>query len=626
MKVTKTASLTNPTDVQILDVREALGAIYRGDNKEIIDDMRSLQRTIETLDDETAKKDLKNRKDELKRQLPLHVWTGEFSARNNNSCVNPSGLMVLDFDHVDVNYVKNELKQKDYIYACWTSPSGDGVKALVKMDKVSNNDAEHKIIYKSVYADLRQLGLDTSGKDISRGCFESYDPEIYVNKEALGFKPEDVDVMKVPKAMIMASQDGELHVKRRDAAHYAGGFVKEGLITYDEAFKILMETVNEKGTTNPVLARKTIKDGLEHGMGRKLPEELLPTATSKEETILDRYPALSFVSDHNKDTLWLKDLRDGKIPLGSETGIKELDKFFRFKEGTFNVVMGRSNVGKSTVIWFMMALANMRLGWRWIVFSQENRSAIVRKEIAQFICGQMFENISDYELEVLMKHISDSFKIIEVKDLITAKELLMMADELLKTGEFKGLMIDPYNALKVGNSKNQSTYDYHYETISGFKMWSELNNCSIYLNTHTGTVGARKVHQDGELKGYPTPPEKYDVENGVMFDNKADDFIVIHRYVQHPSLGRITEWHQKKVKETWSGGKPTPQEEPVKLTLCRNGNFNSFYDEYYSSPMKEAYSKFREKHHIPEYKEKPIPLSEKSVFDFPQNTNLEKPF
>jgi hypothetical protein len=624
MKVTKTQSLTKPTDVQIIDVRDALASIYRGDNKETIELMRDIQRTLPTLDDETAKKEFKKRKDELKRQLPLHVWTGEFSARRNDACVEPSGLMVLDFDHVDVNYVKSELQKKDYIYACWTSPSGDGVKALVKMDTVSKNDSDHKIIYKSVYADLRPLGLDTSGKDIARGCFESYDPDIYVNKEALGFKPEDIDVMKVPRAMILSSKEGELHPKRRDAAHYAGGFVKEGLISYEDAYNELWKAVEERGTTNPQLAMKALKDGLEHGMGRKLPEEMIPQVEGREETILDKYPALSFVADSNKDTLWLKDLRDGKIPLGQETGIRELDKYFRFKEGTFNVVMGRSNVGKSTVIWFMMALANMRLGWRWIVFSQENRSAIVRKEIAQFICGQMYDKISDYELEVLMKHISEAFKIIEVKDLISAKDLLMMADELLKTGEFKGLMIDPYNALKVDNDKRQSTYDYHYETISNFKLWSEVNNCSIFLNTHTGTVGARKVHQDGEMKGYPTPPEKFDVENGVMFDNKADEFIVIHRYVQHPTMSSVTEWHQKKVKETWSGGKPTPQDEPIKLTLCRRGNFNSFYDEFDSSPMKEAYDKFRKQHHIPEYKEKPKPLAEKSVFSMTPNT--ENPF
>ena len=74
-----------------------------------------------------------------------------------------------------------------------------------------------------------------------------------------------------------------------------------------------------------------------------------------------------------------------------------------------------------------------------------------------------------------------------------------------------------------------------------------------------------------------------------MFDNKADDFIVVHRYVQMQGREFITEIHVKKVKETWSGGRPTPLGIPVELTLSRQNGFGSFYDSYGNSPLQEKY-------------------------------------
>jgi len=442
---------------------------------------------------------------------------------------------------------------------------------------------------RQIRLDLNYLGLDTAGKDISRACFESYDPEIFVRDNVKNFELAQIDVMQVPRAMIHASKKGELHDKRRDAAHYAGGFVAEGLITYDEALEQLIAAVNEHGTLDPEMALKDIKDGLKEGMGKPLPKEMIPTVKEAEPTILDKYPALSFLSNMDKDLDFIQKLRRGEVEVGKETGYRELDEYFRFKEGKFNVIMGRANVGKSYIVWFLMALANRLHGWKWIVFSGENESFSIRQELVKFISGQKIEDISDWELEKLMQLVDDNFKIIKVDDLITAEELLMLSEELMKTGEYKGMMIDPYNHLKIPSRFSANSYNYHYETISRFKQWSGEKNCTIFLNTHVGTIGARKLHTDGDFKGHPTVPEKFDIENGVMFDNKADDFIVVHRYTQMPERANITEIHVKKVKEIWSGGKPTALGVPVELVLARNNGFGSFYDSFGNCPLQEKY-------------------------------------
>jgi hypothetical protein len=589
MKITATPKVTMPNDVHYIDIQTSFDRIKQGKNKDIIHEIRALQKQINKSQDQEVKDHLKTTKDKLKKELPAMVYTGKFKGRGNDNCTEYNGLIVLDFDHVDVTYTKSELKQREYIMAVWTSPSGDGVKALAKIDSDSKDDKIHKEFYRQIRLDLNYLGLDTAGKDISRACFESYDPEIFVRDNVKNFELAQIDVMQVPRAMIHASKKGELHDKRRDAAHYAGGFVAEGLITYDEALEQLVAAVNEHGTLDPEMALKDIKDGLKEGMGKPLPKEMIPTVKEAEPTILDKYPALSFLSNMDKDLDFIQKLRRGEVEIGKETGYRELDEYFRFKEGKFNVIMGRANVGKSYIVWFLMALANRLHGWKWIVFSGENESFSIRQELVKFISGQKIEDISDWELEKLMQLVDDNFKIIKVDDLITAEELLMLSEELMKTGEYKGMMIDPYNHLKIPSRFSANSYNYHYETISRFKQWSGEKNCTIFLNTHVGTIGARKLHTDGDFKGHPTVPEKFDIENGVMFDNKADDFIVVHRYTQMPERANITEIHVKKVKEIWSGGKPTALGVPVEMVLARNNGFGSFYDSFGNCPLQEKY-------------------------------------
>jgi hypothetical protein len=596
-KVTVTPTALRPSEVSHVDLEVSFNRIREGKSKDTVAEIRIFQQAMDKCDKSTeqGKKDykaLKKEKDALKLKLPSWSYSGELSGRKNDNVSKSSGLMVLDFDEINVEYAKNELKNRDYIKAVWTSPSGNGVNALAKISPTTK-DEEYKQIYKQIEYDLKYLNIDDKCKDISRACFESYDPEIYINQSPKQFELAQIDVMEGIRGMIFRSGDGNLHDRRVAAGNYAGGLVAEGLISYDDALAELKEAVIKNGTSDIKMAVKDLEDGLKNGMGRPLPKEMIPTPEEPKETILDRYPALSFVSNMQDDLNFIQRLRRGEVEVGKETGYRELDEYFRFKEGKFNVIMGRANVGKSYIVWFLMALANRLHGWKWIVFSGENESFSIRQELVKFISGQKIEDISDWELEKLMQLVDDNFKIIKVDDLITAEELLMLSEELMKTGEYKGMMIDPYNHLKIPARFSANSYNYHYETISKFKQWSGEKNCTIFLNTHVGTIGARKLHTEGDFKVHPTVPEKFDIENGVMFDNKADDFIVVHRYTQMPERANITEIHVKKVKEIWSGGKPTALGVPVEMVLSRNNGFGSFYDSFGNCPLQEKYLEWK---------------------------------
>ena len=61
---------------------------------------------------------------EKKKELPVVCFSGEFLSRKDEDLFNHSGLIVLDFDYVDVEATKTALATDDFIYSCWVSPSG----------------------------------------------------------------------------------------------------------------------------------------------------------------------------------------------------------------------------------------------------------------------------------------------------------------------------------------------------------------------------------------------------------------------------------------------------------------------------------------------------------------------
>jgi hypothetical protein len=61
-----------------------------------------------------------------------------------------------------------------------------------------------------------------------------------------------------------------------------------------------------------------------------------------------------------------------------------------------------------------------------------------------------------------------------------------------------------------------------------------------------------------------------DVEGGGKFVNRADDFLVIHRYISHRTDWMYSNLHIRKVKDIDTGGRPTPLEEPIYLKSIIN--------------------------------------------------------
>lgn len=152
------------------DVMFCLERIKRGKSKDLVEWLRTLP------SDEYNKN---------KSQLAGVCFNGVFEYRSLAGIKEHSGLIILDFDKFetcqDAIDFRNSISDDDYIFSCWISPSGKGVKALVKIPKDIEN---HKEYFKALKNYYNHPNWDDSGSDVSRFCFESYDSDLFINENS----------------------------------------------------------------------------------------------------------------------------------------------------------------------------------------------------------------------------------------------------------------------------------------------------------------------------------------------------------------------------------------------------------------------------------------------------------
>jgi hypothetical protein len=105
------------------DVRVMLDRIKDGQSKDLIKKIRSEKNKAE--------------RQELKKALPSICFSGTFIKRSDASIEEHSGLVCLDFDGYpkkkDMLEAKEKLTKSQYTYSVFISPSGDGLKVLVRI-------------------------------------------------------------------------------------------------------------------------------------------------------------------------------------------------------------------------------------------------------------------------------------------------------------------------------------------------------------------------------------------------------------------------------------------------------------------------------------------------------------
>lgn len=180
----KYADTSNP---HIRHINHVLNRIKTGANKELIYQIRS------TSDNE------------LKKQLPCICFSGQFTYRNAKSITEHSGFICLDFDKFPDSDTliawRDTLEGDVYTYCIFLSPSGNGLKVLVKIPPIIKN---HKGYFDALKEHFQSPYFDISCSDVCRICFESYDPYLTINQNSSvwdtvkEYKPVTVNLSNEP--------------------------------------------------------------------------------------------------------------------------------------------------------------------------------------------------------------------------------------------------------------------------------------------------------------------------------------------------------------------------------------------------------------------------------------------
>ena len=169
------------------EVGVILDRIREGSSKDLVNEIRS-------------QKD-KTKRNVLKQSLPAICFSGVFSKRLDSSLATHSGLICLDFDGYksskDMLQEKQRLSQDKFVFSVFISPSGNGLKVLVKIPEIPDN---HKKYFNSLEKHFNSPYFDKTSKNISRVCYESYDPLIHINDlSSLWEKIEEMEYQEVIK-------------------------------------------------------------------------------------------------------------------------------------------------------------------------------------------------------------------------------------------------------------------------------------------------------------------------------------------------------------------------------------------------------------------------------------------
>ena len=153
------------------DVMSILMRVKDGTSKDLVKKIRSEKNKTE--------------RNELKKQLPAICFSGTFNKRNDNALLEHSGLICLDFDGYDKQKAlledKEMLSKNKFVFSVFVSPSGNGLKVLVKIPADAEN---HQNYFNSLEKYLNSPYFDKTSKNISRVCYESYDPLIHINENS----------------------------------------------------------------------------------------------------------------------------------------------------------------------------------------------------------------------------------------------------------------------------------------------------------------------------------------------------------------------------------------------------------------------------------------------------------
>jgi len=112
------------------------------------------------------------------------TFSGTFTTRNDKALIKHSGLLCIDFDHLNsVDMLRNQLLQDEYFdtQLLFVSPTGNGLKWIISIDTVAATHGDYFAAVANYILQTYGVVVDKSGRDISRACFLPHDSKAFID-------------------------------------------------------------------------------------------------------------------------------------------------------------------------------------------------------------------------------------------------------------------------------------------------------------------------------------------------------------------------------------------------------------------------------------------------------------
>jgi twinkle protein len=245
---------------------------------------------------------------------------------------------------------------------------------------------------------------------------------------------------------------------------------------------------------------------------------------------------------------------DKGIRMGELTHMGDLDRIFRWKKGAINLWTGYANTGK-TIFFLQAALTKSILdGWKWCVFSPENYPAcdfyddIIEMYVGKNVTDLYGNKMDRTEYLDAMEFLNNHFIFVYPEENHTIQSLHEKFQYLILKHGIDGVLIDPYNQLDKSFEGTRVDEEIS-EFMNTVKRFTLKYNISYNIVIHPKNPPATKT-------GEPLPiVDRYDLNGGAMWANKADHLLSVYRPNAHVNkTDPITQVFQQKVKRKRTGG------------------------------------------------------------------------
>ena len=208
--------------------------------------------------------------------------------------------------------------------------------------------------------------------------------------------------------------------------------------------------------------KETVKWLVENGYGNHAPKDTTnyTYAPQQQKTIAPvskintEANDFSFLATIDEADKYIEQKRNGTFKQGAKTGIPDFDRFWRFKEGEFDMILGHDNTGKSTVSWYFALLDALFNDYHYVIFAGENKVGSVKLKLMEFYLCRQIEAMDEKEFLDAKFWVESRFDFIRNDESYNYMDIINMGTVMLKKKAKFKMIAEPYNILERDNGND----------------------------------------------------------------------------------------------------------------------------------------------------------------------------